>query len=178
LKEGGRASVGVNRARMRGVFVVAQLAAAIVLLIGAMLMVRSFMAMRSVDPGFDGTNIVTMEMEVPAARYPDDARVAAFFERLTSKLNAIPGVEKSAVVSWFPIGGTNSSSNFSVEGIGEVKGALAPLTSPISPSRGLARSRVRARSMRPRHRNISLRWVSPYFRAAHSTSTTASAVLT
>jgi putative ABC transport system permease protein len=132
LKEGGRASVGQTRARMRSVFVVSQLAAAIVLLVGAVLMVRSFMAMRHVDPGFAVRNIVTMNVELPTVRYPDDARVAAFHERLIASLASVPGVEKAASVTWFPMGGRTSSSNFSVEGIGAVEAANA-FSEAVSP---------------------------------------------
>ena len=132
LKEGSRVSVGTNRARMRSVFVVSQLAAAIVLLVGAMLLVRSFMAMRRVDPGFDVKNILTMQIELPSVRYRDDAQVAAFYDRLLADLRTVPGVESAAVVSWFPISGSTSSSNFSIEGIGEVKNANA-YNNPVTP---------------------------------------------
>jgi putative ABC transport system permease protein len=125
LKEGGRTSVGQRRARMRSVFVVSQLAAAIVLLVGALLLVRSFLAMQRVDPGFATSNIVTMEVTLPDVRYPDDAKVTAFYDRLVTDLRTIPGVKSAAAVSWFPVGGSSASSNFSIEGIGEVEAANA-----------------------------------------------------
>ena len=132
LKEGGRSTAGQQRARMRNVFVVAQVAAAIVLLVGATLVIRSVIAMQRVDPGFDQQGIVSMQMELPAARYSDESQIAGFYASLLEQVTSIPAVETAAAVSWFPIGGSTSTSNFTVEGIGEVttEGAYKQGVSP------------------------------------------------
>jgi putative ABC transport system permease protein len=123
LKDGARGSSGGRaRSRLRSTFVVAQLAASIVLLVGGLLMARSFLAMRSVDPGFNTTGIITMNVSLPASVYPEDANVNAFYDALLARLRSRSDVGGAELINSFPISGSNTTSNFSIEGSGEVAG--------------------------------------------------------
>jgi predicted permease len=102
LKEAGaRASAGVGRRRARGALVVAEVALAVVLVVGAGLMIRTFWNLMKVDPGFDREGLVTFRVVLPAAAYPPAAR-PAFFRRLIDQLAAVPGVRNAAAMSGLP----------------------------------------------------------------------------
>src|SRR5215203_828527 len=94
LKERGRAeSQGGRGHRLRDAFAIAEIAVALVLVIGAGLLVRSVVALNRVDRGFDPRGILAVRVELPRARYSQDAQVTAFFNDLTSRLRALPGVQ-------------------------------------------------------------------------------------
>jgi len=114
LKEGGREGAG-GRHRMLGVFVVSQVAIAMVLLVGAGLLVRSMGRLRAVDPGFDARGLLTMRVFLPEARYADPAQINGFFDAVLPRLAALPGVTAAAAISNLPMGGDNSSGSFQVE---------------------------------------------------------------
>jgi putative ABC transport system permease protein len=103
LKEGGRGSVGSARARwLSGGIVVAELALSLVLLAGAGLMIRSFLNLYVLDVGFPTDHLITLRMQLPESKYGNaDARLS-FFERLESRIAAIPGVEAAAVTTGVP----------------------------------------------------------------------------
>jgi putative ABC transport system permease protein len=106
LREGGRGAGGGRRAaRIRDVLVVAEVALAIVLLIGAGLMLRTFSRLLQVDPGVDVERILAGRISIPEARYPRDASTAQFYERLTAALAAHAEVESAAATSFLPAGG-------------------------------------------------------------------------
>jgi putative ABC transport system permease protein len=106
LADGGRGGgVGRDRQRVRGAFVVAEVALALVLLIGAGLMVQTFQGLRSVDPGFDSSGVVTFALTLPATRYPDRESEARFFEELLDRVRALPGVEAAGAVTTLPMRG-------------------------------------------------------------------------
>jgi putative ABC transport system permease protein len=117
LKEGARAEgLGGRGHRLLGGLVVAQVACALILLIGAGLLGRSFIRLRQVDPGFKSDGVLTMNVSLPAARYAEDGQVTGFFDRLVPRLNALPGVTQAAAISNLPMGGNYSSGSFQVEG--------------------------------------------------------------
>jgi putative ABC transport system permease protein len=94
LKERGRAeSQGARGRRLRAAFAIAEVAVALVLVIGAGLLVRSFVAMNKVDLGFEPRGILAVRVELPRARYSQDAQITAFFNDLASRLRALPGVQ-------------------------------------------------------------------------------------
>jgi putative ABC transport system permease protein len=94
LKERGRAeSPGARGRRLRAAFAIAEVAVALVLVIGAGLLVRSFVAMNKVDLGFDPRGILAVRVELPRARYSQGAQAIAFFNDLASRLRALPGVQ-------------------------------------------------------------------------------------
>ncbi|MBW3554789.1 MAG: ABC transporter permease [Gemmatimonadetes bacterium] len=114
LREGGRG--GSVRGGGRRVLVVAQLAFALALLVGAGLLTRSFLALQSVDPGFDPRGVLSMTMTTPRASYPEPAQVAAFYDRLVERVEALPGVESAAAASNLPFSGGGTDVGFVIEG--------------------------------------------------------------
>ncbi len=103
LKEGGRGTVGNRRARwMSGTMVVTELALTVVLLVGAGLMVRSFMKLQQFDLGFPTEHIVTMRLELPQTKYKTAEERLGFYDRLTPKLASVAGVEAVAVTTTVP----------------------------------------------------------------------------
>jgi putative ABC transport system permease protein len=93
LKEGGRAgSEGAGGRRLRSAVAVVEIAVALVLLIGAGLLVRTFLAMSRVNQGFEPRNVLAMRIDLPGARYGDDARVVSFFSALAARLRSLPVV--------------------------------------------------------------------------------------
>ncbi len=117
LKNGVRQlGSGPRQATLRHAFVVAEIALAVVLLVGAGLMLRSFEALRRVNPGFDARNVLTMRVQLPPARYQDDGQRTRFFNDLTARVSAIPGVRSAGVVSFLPLAGLGAVTDFTIEG--------------------------------------------------------------
>jgi predicted permease len=105
IREGGRSgSDGVKSARIRSVLVVSELALAVILLAGAGLLVRSFMSLQRVDPGFSTKNVLTMQVGLPRSRYARPV-VAQTFEQISAAIRSIPGVSSVATTSSLPVGG-------------------------------------------------------------------------
>ena len=103
LKEGGlRTTAGAARQRVRRGLVVAEVTLAAVLVLGGGLLIRSFVELQRVDPGFQPHGLLTMEISLPPATYPKPVQVAAFVDRLTDRLSALPGVEAAAVMNGLP----------------------------------------------------------------------------
>jgi putative ABC transport system permease protein len=119
LKEGGKSSSGFHRHRLRSALAIAEIAISLVLLVGAGLMVKSFMRLINTDPGFNPENTLTMELLLPRAKYGEEARRADFFRQLLERVEALPGVETAGVVSHLPLGGSNASAGFLIEGLPE-----------------------------------------------------------
>ena len=117
LKESGRGAV-TNRsgARMRSALVVAEMALAVVLLAGAGLLIRSFVKLASVDPGFHAEQALTFELSLPDARYEAEARQIAFFDQLLPRLRSIPGVQAAAAVLSLPLSGSSVVLSFEIAG--------------------------------------------------------------
>jgi len=116
LKEGGK-NPGASRGnRIRGGLIVAEVAISLVLLIGAGLLINSFLRLRSVDPGFRSENLLTMRVSLPQAKYGQRAQRAAFYTDLNRRLESIPGVKSSAVITNLPLYRQGSSTNISIEG--------------------------------------------------------------
>jgi putative ABC transport system permease protein len=116
LKEGGRyASSSSNR--LRRLLVISEVALSLMLLVGAGLLMRSFVQLLKTNPGFSPDNILTMNLVLPAAKYKEPAQRASFYEELVRRAEAVPGVQSAAVVNYLPLGGSNSSDAFLIEGI-------------------------------------------------------------
>ncbi|HEY0763630.1 MAG TPA: ABC transporter permease [Pyrinomonadaceae bacterium] len=115
LKEGGRQTSGSTH-RLRSSLVVFEVALSLVLLVGAGLLTRSFLSLLKTDPGFNSDNLLTMSLVLPALKYKEDPQRAAFFSDLVQRVKAYPGVESAAVVNYIPLGGSNSSDAYLVEG--------------------------------------------------------------
>jgi putative ABC transport system permease protein len=100
LKEGGqRATAGAGRQLLRRALVIAEVALAATLVIVGGLLIRSFWLLQQVDPGFDARNVLTFQIALPDARYPEEPQVVSFYQRLVDRLRVLPGVE-SAAAAW------------------------------------------------------------------------------
>ncbi|HYV18801.1 MAG TPA: ABC transporter permease [Verrucomicrobiae bacterium] len=115
LAEGGRGTGSRRRTRGRNGLVAAQMALSVLLLIGAGLLLRSFEALRRVDPGFGTSGRMAADLALPDGRY-DAEKGAAFFRTLAANLESLPGIEAAGMVNVLPLSGSNVSSNYSVEG--------------------------------------------------------------
>jgi len=118
LKEGGRQTTGGSH-RLRSLLVVSEIALSLVLLIGAGLMVRSFLALLKTNPGFNPEGVLTMNINLPFAKYKEEVQRAAFYSELVQRVKSLPGVQSAAVVNYIPLGGSNSSDGFLIEGVPE-----------------------------------------------------------
>jgi putative ABC transport system permease protein len=116
LREGGRTgSVGRSRQRFRDALAVSQLAFSVVLLIGAVLLVRSFVELRRVDLGFQTSNVLTARTSLPALTYADEA-VVPFYRSLRARLGELPGVESVGATRLLPLTGTIGDWSITIEG--------------------------------------------------------------
>ena len=113
LKEGGRTGSGARGARARAALVVGEVVLALILLVGAGLLLRSFARLLAVDPGFDPGHTLTLRISLPDARY-DAAHRAEFFHRLFERLDGTPGVTSSGAVSFLPLTGLASATSLQV----------------------------------------------------------------
>ncbi|RKH04453.1 ABC transporter permease [Corallococcus sp. CA053C] len=115
MREGARATGSHRTGRVRAALVVAQVSLALVLLVGAGLFVKSFLALQQLDAGFDSEGVLTGQLELPQVVYPDKARQVAFQQALVSRLQALPGVESAGLTNVLPLGGEMDHS-FDIEG--------------------------------------------------------------
>jgi putative ABC transport system permease protein len=126
IKDGGRTgSSGVGRQRFRDGLAVAQMAFSVVLLVGAMLLIRSFVQLRGVDLGFEHAQALTARVALPAATYPNDTAVIAFHRTLRQRFAELPGVTMVGATRLLPLTGTIGDWTITVEGR-----ATAPTENP------------------------------------------------
>jgi putative ABC transport system permease protein len=116
LREGGRTGTGGRGQRVRQGLVIIEMALALVLLVGAGLLVRSFQRLMDVNPGFDPSKTITMRVTLPFGTYREDVQTIAFFDRLFERIDALPGVQAAGGVSFLPLNGLGSATSFSIEG--------------------------------------------------------------
>ena len=114
LKERG-AGEGARRNRIRNVLVVAELAIAVVLLVGAGLLIQSLWRLRQVPPGFNSENVLTLVVGIPEVKYPT-AKQAQFYHDLVARIESLPGVRSAASVIPLPLSGELFSISFETEG--------------------------------------------------------------
>jgi len=116
LKEGGRAQTsGRSRHRARNILVGAQVALAVVLLVGSGLMVRTYQTLTSVDLGYNPENVLTFRLMLPQGDYPGTEAPAAFVQQVIEKISTLPGVLSAGAVNHLPLGYTASGVDFTVE---------------------------------------------------------------
>jgi len=131
LKEGGKGADahGSRSRRLRGALVVGEVALALMLLVGAGLLVKSFAQLRKIDTGFETENVLTMVLRLPASKYKDDPQYVAFFRQALERIRAIPGVRSAGVVNFLPLyGGLGSATGFDVEGQPPAPPGMGPST--------------------------------------------------
>ncbi|MFY9610787.1 MAG: ABC transporter permease [Blastocatellia bacterium] len=134
LKEGGRgATGGAASHRARSFLVVSEIALALVLLIGAGLLIRSFRQLQSVDPGFNTANLLTMRVELPESRYREIPKQMVFRQRVLESVNSLPGVQ-AAMISELPMSSDWLTHNFIIEG----RDPMAPGDEPELMTRSVA----------------------------------------
>jgi putative ABC transport system permease protein len=128
LKEGSaQSTIGVGRRRMRSALIVAQVAVSFLLLIGAGLMLRSFMKLQHVDPGFQPENVLTMEIALDFVKYDTNDKQRAFFETLLEKTQAQSGVQSAAASMMIPFtSGMTMTGDFQIEGQAAEPGQALP----------------------------------------------------
>jgi putative ABC transport system permease protein len=118
LKEGGSGSGGGSKGnRIRGLLVIGEVAVSFVLLIGAGLLINSFLHLRNLDPGFRSDHLLTMKVNLSEVKYPDRERRAAFFDEVMRRVRELPGVRSAAVAGNLPLTYNGDSMNISVEGV-------------------------------------------------------------
>lgn len=119
LKDGGRdAAAGVGQNRLRSLLVVSEVAIALVLLIGATLLMKSFVRLLEVQPGFNPERVLTLELQLanlPPSRYESQDEQTKFFEQLFARLQSLPGVENAGGVLSLPLSGAFESTDVILE---------------------------------------------------------------
>ena len=117
LKEGGRGgSDGIRRNRLRSFLVASEFALALMLLIGAGLMIRSFMALESIDPGFNPHNVLSMVVSVAGSKEAELNRRGIFYRQLLDRVRTLPGVESVGGINHLPLAGDIWGWSFAIEG--------------------------------------------------------------
>ncbi len=117
LKEGTRGSgSGHSGNRALSILVVVEVALALVLLVGAGLLIRSFLRLNEVKPGFNSRNVLTASVNLPAAKFAQPAKRAAFFGELVQRVESLPGVQACGLVSSLPLSQHNTGTGLIVEG--------------------------------------------------------------
>ena len=141
LKEGGRTTTeGRAPQRVRSMLIVAEVIFSVVLLIGAGLLIKSFMRLRSTEPGFKPHNVVVASISLPGVRYPKDEQEARFYQQLVGRVAALPGVETAGAILPLPLTDSSISVEFTVEG----QPAPAPGSEPIAGARIITPGYLRA----------------------------------
>jgi putative ABC transport system permease protein len=128
LTSESRSAIGSARTNsLRSTLVIVEIAMAFILLIGAGLLIRSFIEMQQVSPGLDPENALTMRITLPTEKYSDDASTVAFYDQLLERLKSNPSVESVGVISHLPFSSWGFNGHIKLEG----KGPYAPGEAPL-----------------------------------------------
>jgi putative ABC transport system permease protein len=137
LKEGRKSLMAISpRNRVRSLLVISEVALALVLLIGAGLMLKSFRQLQKVDPGFNPQNVLTMQIALPELKYEEEKQQAIFFHQLLERVESLPGVVSAGISTNLPFR-EDSQSDFNIEGRPEpetVRDALIASNGSVSPN--------------------------------------------
>jgi putative ABC transport system permease protein len=132
LKEGGRTvTEGRGRRRLRALFIVSEFALALMLLIGAGLMIQSFLRLQQVNPGFNPGHLLTAQIVLPSNRYREPAKVGAFQQELLQRLQSLPGVEAAAASMSLPPDLLMMHNPFALEGHPPERGESQPVAEQL-----------------------------------------------
>jgi putative ABC transport system permease protein len=125
LKEAsGRSGTGLRHNRVRSILVAGEMALAVILVAGAALMIRTFVGLRSVHPGFDPHNVITMQTSLGGGRYDSTAKVANMTRQVVEHIEALPGVRAAATTVTLPVSSMGLDLPFNIEGRPPAKGDL------------------------------------------------------
>jgi putative ABC transport system permease protein len=117
LRAGARGLTGgMGLRQLRGLLVLGEVALALVLLVGAALLLRSFDRLQRVDTGFEPEGVLTLRLLLPASKYPGDPQLAAFYEQLTERVAALPGVEAAGIINAVPLASGTPYNTFTIQG--------------------------------------------------------------
>jgi putative ABC transport system permease protein len=117
LKEGGRGSTGGRRShRARSWLVISEIALSVMLLIGAGLLLRSFVLLLSQDLGFNPTRVLTMQINLPGNKYSADEKTISFYQRVTDQVAVLPGVKAASAINFLPLSRWTAFVNFDIAG--------------------------------------------------------------
>ncbi|HWO01896.1 MAG TPA: ABC transporter permease [Blastocatellia bacterium] len=117
LKEGSRSASGsIRRNKTRSLFVIAEVAICLVLLIGAGLMIKSFSKLINISPGFNPENVLAVNVALSGSQYRDAAAISGFYQQALERLSSVPGVQSAAGVTALPMAGSFGGRYFSIEG--------------------------------------------------------------
>src|SRR5262249_36381127 len=109
-------TAGSLRKSLRGFLVASEIALALIVLIGAGLLINSFLRIQAVNPGFKPDSLLTLQINLPRAKYNDAQKQAAFFQQAAERIRSISGIENVSITSELPFSGSRSSSSFDIEG--------------------------------------------------------------
>jgi putative ABC transport system permease protein len=144
LKEGGRsATEGRARNRLRSLLIVAEVALSLMLLIGAGLLIKSFIRLRNTDPGFDAKRVLTTSLSMPSIKYKEDEQITRFVEQTLERISRIPNVEAVGAGMPLPFSGNTMNISFTVDG----QPVPAPGDEPISGARIITPAYLQAMSI-------------------------------
>jgi putative ABC transport system permease protein len=115
LKDGGRSSGDRDIQRIRNIFIVAEVAMTLILLVGAGLLIRSFWHLQQVNPGFKADHLLTLQLDLPQTKYREGRQAVTFYQQLQERLTAIPGVESASATSSIMLSATPQSGGFTIE---------------------------------------------------------------
>jgi predicted permease len=122
LKEGGRSLVSSGHNRLRNLLVIAEMALSLILLISAGLLIRSFIRVQQVEPGFDAHNVLSLRLSVVGTEYADQSRRKIFYQQLWERIRRLPGVESVGGASILPLSGSIGWGSVTIEGYTEASG--------------------------------------------------------
>jgi putative ABC transport system permease protein len=144
--KGDGASVGAGSRGLhaRGLLVTAEVALSLTLLVGAGLMIKSFAHLLEVDPGFEPESVLTADLSLPRAKYPNGQKIIAFHDQLLARLAALPGVIAAGLSSSLPLSGTDADTSFFIDGGPQ----LDPRDRPHTHNRTISPDYFRAMGMR------------------------------
>jgi putative ABC transport system permease protein len=117
LKEGGRGTgTGIEKNRLRGLLVISEMALAIILLVGAGLFMRSVLHLYNVDPGFQTNGVLTMNLALQGAKFPEEPQRIAFYNRVMQRVNALPGIQSAGLTTVLPLSDNFDGRTIAIEG--------------------------------------------------------------
>ena len=143
LAGSGKGTEAAGRDKLHGVLVISEIALSLMLLITAALLMKSFLRLQAVSPGFDKENVLVARLSLPPTKYRDRETVATFFDKALAQILTLPGVRAAGAVNVLPLSGMNTRSDFTIAG----RPPLKPTDKPAAQSRWITPDYFRALGM-------------------------------